>query len=379
MRKVFFCIAMLQLSCLISQENLDSGNSHSSEYLKVVGGDWVDVSSQQQNDGIEEKSFFSRRRGHRGFRGHGGHRGEMGHKGKRGEKGRRGRRGATGRTGAQGRAGATGADGLTGATGATGPDGATGAIGPTGAIGATGAIGPTGATGATGSTGATGMTGTTGAAGMTGATGLTGTTGPTGPVGIGIAQTYGLGAPTAGFSFTASSASTAYNAALLNTVPLGTGASTSDVTFLDVSDQFQINSPGNYLITYGLACEGSTGLMEGYYGESSGTPHLATSWVAVEKNNGSGTEELGAVPLAVTMSLINGANSGSQDSPQMLSGYGQMIVALQQNDLISLKVYVNAGYNTGSSFIRLSPDSITGGTPLTSINSGGTLSLVLIP
>ena len=191
--------------------------------------------------------------------------------------------------------GTTGSTGVTGSTGATGPC-CTGPVGSTGITGLTGSTGNTGSTGSTGATGSIGSTGATGPAGSTGVTGPTGLLGPTAGTlaiiatgestsctngaftvsgGVGIGGNLNVcGTVTAsGFSGPGASLS-AYgffynNAVLVNlnafaVTPLpvfvitGNGGVAPGFTILTPTT-LQIDNPGTYAVTYGLAIQFNQG------------------------------------------------------------------------------------------------------------------------
>ena len=149
---------------------------------------------------------------------------------------RTGDKGDTGLTGATGIQGVQGASGSTGLTGTTGPQGIQGASGSTGTAGTNGTTGPQGiqgASGATGIQGAAGTNGTNGAAGATGIQGAAGTNGTNGAAGTngatGAAGTNGTNGA-AGTNGATGAAGTSYTTASnvqLNSLGLGTAASTT--------------------------------------------------------------------------------------------------------------------------------------------------------
>jgi hypothetical protein len=243
----------------------------------------------------------------------------------------------------------------------------TGPTGDAGLTGATGEIGPAGGVGAMGATGETGSAGAEGAS-----------SGVTGLIGIGSSQTFSPTGPTGPtVTFSARSPDTTYNPALLYTVPLGTGFSMSDVIFHNTNDAFEIVTAGTYVIRYGFTCKGDTDVMEDFYGGASPieTPHEGTAWIAIEKTTGVTATLIGGVPLVVSQSLVNGADSGATLSEQLISGQGQLFTSLQTGDYIRLKVYISSGDNDAA-IVTLASALITGGPGTPSISNGGTLSVI---
>lgn len=152
-----------------------------------------------------------------------------------------------------------------------------GPIGPTGPNGSTGATGPTGipVQGATGNTGPAGVTGTTGATGATGVD-LTGSTGPTGDPGVPGDDSLEVGAtgPT-GLAGTTEVLPLASYFSLINTgievnsgdpYPLDqTSVSMPTGVFVNTianplapqpGNIITVNTPGYYLIQYGVSADG---------------------------------------------------------------------------------------------------------------------------
>ena len=96
-----------------------------------------------------------------------------------------------------------------------------------------------GPTGPAGPSGPTGLSGPTGPSGATGPSGPTGPQGPTGPSGPGVSPTYAYGTGTPNLSLTGS----------YQKVNITTTGPISGITFNVGTNDFTINTTGNYLVT----------------------------------------------------------------------------------------------------------------------------------
>ena len=331
---------------------------------------------------------------------------------------RRGATGAIGPSGAtvqsqrirpHGRQGATGASGPSHPTnpsvvgqdpGPTGSNGQPPGIRPhrqQGATGGRGSSNPTGRSiwgrnngrpGPTGARGPSGATGSVSPHGTTGSTGAHGSTGPTGsnrntppsqgnrnrilPVPIGPRYQSGMGMAVSFNQINSGIAQTVTGASggtlSVVSLPFGTASTNYDLSFDSTTSQFTVNTPGTYVIGYGLSCEGSHELVNGAN---------MSALIAVERIPGdAGTAtELGAVPLAVTPWMSSRGGTGATGA-RLLSGYGQIQATLNAQDTIRLMVFLNNAGNENAT-LKISPDQISSGTD--ALNCGGTLSLMRMP
>jgi len=222
--------------------------------------------------------------------------------------------GATGAMGPAGPAGATGAmgpQGIRGLTGATGPMGPAGAMGPAGPAGTNGLNGTNGLVGPAGPAGANGLdatngfvgpAGPAGPAGATGPMGLTGATGPAGPAGTNGLNGTGSGSSEYAYIYNLSA----------QVVPLEAA-----VTFSD-------NGIGTAGFTHGLGSSDLIVVNQGDYKVTFSVSGTEPNQFALFING------------VVVAESVYGSGAGTQQNT------GQVIVALQANDVLTLRNHTSA-------------------------------------